>query len=201
MNLGHNNCDSQDWPPFSTNDSETYGNTSANSMCISIPDFNSLSYTATNRYNGGCLSSADLSTADTYITNLYTFYQSANTLYTAQQATLAASGGAKYEAEAMLSKFFNQLSDYNTLKSDFSTFYTYIKAFQNTSTDLKSCSIFRTDMLIFSNTICFKTVQGFVDQTLWLCLMGPAICLMSICMFAAIRCPLQKPEDINKTAP
>ena len=36
---------------------------------------------------------------------------------------------------------------------------------------------------------------------MWLCLMGPAICMMSICMFAAIRCPLQKSEDTNKTAP
>merc|ERR1712183_582537 len=59
----------------------------------------------------------------------------------------------------------------------------------------------RTDMLIFSNTICFKTVQGFVDQTFFLCLMGPFLCLMSICMFAAIRCPLQKYEDLNKVAP
>jgi len=55
-------------------------------------------------------------------------------------------------------------------------------------------------MLIFSNTICFSTISAFADQTVWLCLMGPFICLMSICMFAAIRCPFEKEED-KKTQP
>ena len=62
----------------------------------------------------------------------------------------------------MLTKFYNQISDYNTINTDFSTFYAYINDFQNKSTDLKSCSIFRTDMLIFSNTICFKTVRKYI---------------------------------------
>jgi len=199
MNTANNNC--SDYTIWTSSNSETYGNTSANSMCMSVPVFGGLSYTGTNRYTGGCLSSSDLATANTHIANLYTFYTAANTLYTNQRSTLNTSSGSKHEGEAMLTKFYNQISDYNTIVTDFSTFYAYINAFQNKSTDIKSCSIFRTDMLIFSNTICFKTVQGFVDQTVWICLMGPAICLMSICMFAAIRCPLQKDEDKSKTTP
>merc|ERR1712183_629314 len=96
------------------------------------------------------------------------------------------------EGAAMLTKFYNQISDYNTLATDFSTYYSYINAFDNTSTALASCAFFRDDMLIFSNTICFKTVSAFTDQTFWIVLMGPTMCLMSICMFAAIRCPFQK---------
>jgi len=49
-------------------------------------------------------------------------------------------------------------------------------------------------MLIFSNTICFKTVSAFADQTIWIALMGPSLCMMAICMFAAIRCPFEKDE-------
>ena len=30
-------------------------------------------------------------------------------------------------------------------------------------------------------------------------MMGPSICLMSICMFAAIRCPLQEVEEKNQS--
>merc|ERR1712224_932542 len=52
--------------------------------------------------------------------------------------------------------------------------------------------------LIFSNTICFNTIQAFVKQTIWLTMIGPSLCLMSICMFAAIRCPVEK-EDDNQT--
>jgi len=194
MYTGGSNCDG--YTIWTSSNSETYGNTSANSMCMSVPVFGGLSYTGNNRYTGGCLSSSDLSTANTYIANLYTFYSSANTLYTNQQSTINSGSGS--EGETMLTKFYNQISDYNTLASDFSTFLAYINAFETRSTALKSCSIFRTDMLIFSNTICFKTVQGFVDQTVWLCMMGPFLCLMSICMFAAIRCPLQKDEDQNQ---
>jgi len=56
-------------------------------------------------------------------------------------------------------------------------------------------------MLIFSNTICFKTIGAFADQVKWLCLMGPFLCLMAICMFAAIRCPFEKDEEDKKTQP
>lgn len=199
MYTGGSNCDG--YTTWTSSNSETYGNTSSNSMCMSVPVFGGLSYTGSNRYTGGCLSSSDLSTANTYIANLYTFYSSANTLYTNQRTTINASAGAQGEGVTLLQKFSTYLADYTAINNDFSTFYAYINAFQNTSTDLKSCSIFRTDMLIFSNTICFKTIQGFVDQTLFLCLMGPFLSLMSICMFAAIRCPLQKDEDTNKTAP
>jgi len=52
----------------------------------------------------------------------------------------------------------------------------------------------RNNMLIFSNTICFKTVSAFADQTVWISIFGPALCMMSICMFAAIRCPFEKDE-------
>lgn len=56
-------------------------------------------------------------------------------------------------------------------------------------------------MLIFSNTICFKTISAFADQVKWLCLMGPFLCLMAICMFAAIRCPFEKDEEQKKMIP
>ena len=85
MYTGGSNC--SDYTIWTSSDSETYGNTSANSMCMSVPTFGGLSYTGTNRYTGGCLSSSDLSTANTYIANLYTFYTSANTLYTNQRTS------------------------------------------------------------------------------------------------------------------
>jgi len=114
---------------------------------------------------------------------------------------LNSSGGAKYEGEAVLTKFYNQMSDYSVLITDFASYYNYINGFQNHSTALKSCSWFRQDMLIFSNTVCFETVSKFADQTIWIAMMGPSMCLMSICMFAAIRCPLHKDKEDNKTAP
>jgi len=202
MYTGGSNCDN--YTIWASSNTETFGSTSASSMCMSVPLFGAASYTGTNRYTGGCLSSSDLTTANTYIANLYTFYTSANTLYTNQRSVLSTTGasGAKYEGDALLTAFnANSFTPYSALNTSFSTFIAYINAFENTSVGLKSCAFFRTDMLIFSNTICFKTVQSFVDQTMWLCMMGPFLCLMSICMFAAIRCPLQKAKDVNKTAP
>jgi len=175
------------------------GATSADKYCMSVPLFSTATFTPTGRYTGGCLSSSDLTAADTYVANLNTFYTSANTLYTTEQGSLDASGGPKFEGDAMLTKFSDSIPDDAVLQADFPDFYAYIDAFENKSTALKVCSIFRTDMLIFSNTVCFKSIQGFVDQTIWLCLMGPSLCLMSICMFAAIRCPLQEVEDKNQS--
>jgi len=186
---------------WTTGDGQTGGNTAASSMCIVVQTFKAAGFTATNRYTGGCMSSSNITAANTNVNNLYTFYQSANTLYTNQRTTLNSASGSKVEGEAMLTKFFNQIADYNTLATDFSTYYSFINAFSNTSTALKSCQFFRDDMLIFSNTICFKTVSAFADQTIWIVLMGPTMCLMSICMFAAIRCPFKKKEDDNKTQP
>jgi len=54
-------------------------------------------------------------------------------------------------------------------------------------------------MLIFSNTVCFKTISAFAEQTIWLVMLGPSLFVMSMCMFATIRCPLHK--DDSKTAP
>ena len=171
-------------------------------MCMSVPLFSGEAYTAVDRYTtNGCLSTAEMAAADVYIGNLNTFYTTANTLYTNQQTALDAADGSKLLGKSMLTSFFTKISNYQALQANFSTYYNYINAFQNNSTDLKTCTIFRTDMLVFSNTICFKTVQGFVDQTIWLCMMGPSICLMSICMFAAIRCPLQKAKNENKIEP
>ena len=72
---------------------------------------------------------------------------------------LDAVGGPKNEGDAMLTKFSDQLTDHNVLTADFTTFYTYINAFEARSSALKTCSIFRTDMMIFSNTLCFKSIR------------------------------------------
>jgi len=164
-------------------------------MCISVTTFSDAGFTGTGRYTGSCLSSSNISQANTYITNLNTFATAANTLYDNQKTTLSSASGSKYEGDALLTKYSNQVADYTALSSNFSTYYAYINAFQNRSTDLSSCAFFRTDMLIFTNTICFSTVKKFGQQTIWLAMMGPTLCLMAMCMFASIRCPLQKEED------
>jgi len=163
-------------------------------MCIQVQAFKTAGYTATNRYTGGCMTTANIASANTYVDNLNTFATAANTLYDNQKNTLDGASGSKGAADALLLKYSNQVSDYTALNTDFSTYMNYINAFNNRGTDLKSCAFFRTDMLIFSNTICFKTVHEFGQQTIWLALLGPSLCLMAICMFAAIRCPLQKDE-------
>jgi len=132
MNSSGSNCTG--YTIWQVSNGETYGNTSANMMCIVVQTFKAAGFTATNRYTGGCMSSANIATANTYVNNLYTFYQSANTLYTNERSTLSAASGSKYEGEAMLTKFYNQISDYNTLAADFSSYYNYINAFDNTST-------------------------------------------------------------------
>jgi len=66
--------------------SQTYGNTSANKMCISVPAFKGASHTASGRYTGGCMSASSITQANTLVNNLYTFYTSATTLYTAQRS-------------------------------------------------------------------------------------------------------------------
>merc|ERR1712224_998043 len=85
--------------------------------------------------------------------------------------------------------------------ADYKAYLSYINGFAAKANGVKTCSFFRDDMLIFSNTICFKTISAFADQVKWLCLMGPFLCLMAICMFAAIRCPFEKDEDDKKTKP
>jgi len=193
---GGTNCSG--YTTWTSSDTETVGATSADKYCMSVPLFSTATFTPTGRYTGGCLSSSDLTAADTYVANLNTFYTSANTLYTSEQTSLDGAGGSKAEGVLMLNKFSTFSTDHVALQGDFTTFYAYVNAFENKSSALKTCSIFRTDMMIFSNTVCFKSIQGFVDQTIWLCLMGPSLCLMAICMFAAIRCPLQKDEDKNQ---
>jgi len=131
---------------WTVSDGETGGATSASTMCISVSTFRAAGYTASNRYSGGCISSSNIIVANGYVNNLYTFYTSANTLYTNMRSTLASASGSKYEGEALLTKFSTNLSNYQTINTDFATYYTYIAGFQNGSTDLKSCTIFRTDM-------------------------------------------------------
>jgi len=177
-------------------DGQTRTSSSADARCIIIKDFEAYGYKPVNRYNysGLCMSILNVASTNTMVMNLGTFYYSAKALYTLQRNTLSQASGSKYEADAMLTKFSNKIADYNTLNTDFSTYYTFINSFQNTTTALKSCKFFRDDMLIFSNTVCFKTVSAFVDQTVWIACMGPFMCLMSICMFAAIRCPFRKSQ-------
>jgi len=100
MNTSGSNCTG--YTIWLNSNAQTYGNTSSLSMCMPVPAFKALSYTVTNRYTGGCMSSADIATANTYVNNLYTFYQSANTLYTNERNTLNAASGTKFESEALL---------------------------------------------------------------------------------------------------
>merc|ERR1711977_460335 len=130
------------------------------------------------------MSNQQISNANNWGTHLNSFANAATNLYTGQRSALNTANGSKFEGEAMLTKFYNQITDYNQLNTDYSSYAAYINGFQNKGTDLKSCQFLRNDMLIFSNTICFKTVSAFADQTLWICLMGPSLCLMAICMFA-----------------
>merc|ERR1711988_427036 len=129
MYSGGSNCSG--YTVWLASNGQTYGNTSANSMCMPVPTFKAASFTVTNRYTGGCMSSANIATANTYVNNLYTFYQSANTLYTNERSTLNAASGSKYESEALLTKFYNNVSNYQTINTDFSTYYTYISTFVN----------------------------------------------------------------------
>jgi len=103
-------------------------------MCIQVQAFKNAGYTATNRYTGGCMSSSNIATANTYVDNLNTFATAANTLYTNQRTTLAASGGSKGAGEALLTKFNTRITDYTQLNSDYSTYVSYIDGFQTKGT-------------------------------------------------------------------
>ena len=72
---------------------------------------------------------------------------------------LDGAGGSKAEGDLMLNKFSTFSTDHVALQGDFTTFYAYVNAFENKSSALKTCSIFRTDMMIFSNTVCFKSIR------------------------------------------
>jgi len=96
-----------------------------------------------------------------------------------------------------LTKFKDGSGDYTSLAALLPDYLAYINAFNAKSTGIKSCSIFRQDMLIFSNSICFDFVEKNVIQSVWLSFLGPFVFIMSIAMCASIRCPLPQDEGGN----
>jgi len=125
---GGNNCSG--YTVWTTSDGQTGGNTSANQMCIQVQAFKTAGFTATARYTGGCISATNIATVNTNVDNLNTFATAATTLYTNQRSTLAAASGSKGAAEALLTKFHTQITDYTQLSTDYATYVAYIDAFQ-----------------------------------------------------------------------
>jgi len=98
-------------------------------MCIQVQAFKLAGFTATVRYAGGCMSAANIVSANTKVDNLNTFATQATALYTAQRSALNTANGAKYEGEAMLTKFYNRIADYTQLTTDYSKYLAYINGF------------------------------------------------------------------------
>jgi len=132
LNTGGNNCSG--YTIWTAPSGATGGNTSATKMCIKVQAFKAAGFTATARYTGGCISGGNIVTVNTKVDNLNTFATAATTLYTGQRTALSTANGAKYESEALLTKFFSRIADYNVLKSDYSTYTNYINAFTKKAT-------------------------------------------------------------------
>jgi len=62
-----------------TSDAATLGNTSADSYCISVPEF-LVAFTAANRYTSGVCGTETVANVQTYLTNLNTFFVSNESL-------------------------------------------------------------------------------------------------------------------------
>jgi len=64
-----------------SSDAATLGNTSADSYCISVHDFEDVPFTAANRYTSGVCGTETVANVQTYLDNLNTFHTSTQTLY------------------------------------------------------------------------------------------------------------------------
>jgi len=159
--------------------------------CIVVQTFVGAGYTANGRYAGSCVT--NISTVQTYLTNLNGFSTSADSLYTSMVSGvngLDSGTGPATSSDTLLTKLTDSATHWGSLETLLTNQWAFIKALDNKSSGLKNCTILNQDMVIFSDSVCWSFGKWFVYQSIFFAAIGPIMLMMSILMCGSMRCPL-----------